>query len=393
MSDVAIADGAPAPADAPASPAAVIDTQQVAPPNPVHSEPLPAPKAEPAEKPSSTVADAIERASRKVEAQQRQEPAKAEAKPAEKVEAKAEAPAERQPAQRDETGRFAPREPAQHDAAAPPMQQPTQQQPRQPVRDLPARFSSDPQASADWETTPESVRHATNRSIRELETGIQKYKADAEEFDRVRNFAEAARRNGGDLHSALSRVVEIEQAFQRNPVEGFQKIADHFGISLRQVAAHVMGQPQDQVAAQNDSVIRELRNEVAQLQRQIGGVTQTIQQQQERTVQSSVAQFAAANPRFEELSNDIAFFLKSGRTSDLAEAYRLAEMLNPGPAPVPAQRAASDAAPPSAEAQTLKGMKSVSGAPSPGSDPAPRRKAANSPIEALDRAFATVGLR
>ena len=391
MSDVAIADGAPAPAE---PNVAVIDTQQVSPPNPVHSEPPPAPKAETAEKPSTTAADAIERASRKVEAQQQQEVAK----PAAKVDTKADAVPERQPAQRDETGRFAPRESEPAKAERPvdvAAQAPAQTAaPKPPVRDLPARFSSDPQASADWEATPESVRHATNRSIRELETGIQKYKADAEEFDRVRNFAEAARRNGGDLHTALSRVVEIEQAFQRNPVEGFQKIADHFGISLRQVAAHVMGQPQDQVAAQNDSVIRELRNEVAQLQRQIGGVTQTIQQQQERTVQSSVAQFAASNPRFEELSDDIAFFLKSGRTSDLAEAYRLAEMLNPGPAPVPAQRAASDAAQPRAEAQTLdKGTKSVSGAPSPGSDPAPRRKAADSPLQALDRAFATMGLR
>jgi hypothetical protein len=48
---------------------------------------------------------------------------------------------------------------------------------------------------------------------------------------------------------------------------------------------------------------------------------------------TGVAKFASdpANPRFEELSDDIAFFLKSGRTKDLAEAYQLAERLNPTP--------------------------------------------------------------
>jgi hypothetical protein len=39
----------------------------------------------------------------------------------------------------------------------------------------------------------------------------------------------------------------------------------------------------------------------------------------------SVVKFAAAHPRFEELSEDIVFFIESGRADDLAEAYDLAE--------------------------------------------------------------------
>lgn len=244
------------------------------------------------------------------------------------------------------------------------------------------------------------MRHAVNRTVQELESGIQKYRTDADEFERVRPFAEAAKRNGGDLPTALSRVVEIENAFQRNPLEGFQRIADHFGISLRQVAAHIMGQPADQQATENDNVIRGLRNELAQLKQQIGGVTETMQRQHTTSVQTSVEKFAAENPRFDELSDDIAFFIKSGRTTDLAEAYRLADLLNPAPTPVQtfappqAPRAASEAVSPPAEAQTLKGTKSISGAPSPGSDPAARRQpTARTPQEALDRAFAAAGLR
>jgi hypothetical protein len=39
----------------------------------------------------------------------------------------------------------------------------------------------------------------------------------------------------------------------------------------------------------------------------------------------SVTKFAAVHPRFEELSEDIVFFLDTGRANDLAEAYSLAE--------------------------------------------------------------------
>jgi hypothetical protein len=44
-----------------------------------------------------------------------------------------------------------------------------------------------------------------------------------------------------------------------------------------------------------------------------------------------VTKFAAAHPRFEELSEDIAFFLDTGRANDVAEAYKLAERINPAP--------------------------------------------------------------
>jgi hypothetical protein len=44
-----------------------------------------------------------------------------------------------------------------------------------------------------------------------------------------------------------------------------------------------------------------------------------------------VTKFAAAHPRFEELSEDIVFFLDTGRANDLAEAYGLAERFNLAP--------------------------------------------------------------
>ena len=64
---------------------------------------------------------------------------------------------------------------------------------------------------------------------------------------------------------------------------------------------------------------------------QVGGVVQTVTQQREQTTLIEVSKFAETHPRFEELSDDIGFFMKSGRAKDLSEAYTLAERLNPAP--------------------------------------------------------------
>jgi hypothetical protein len=153
------------------------------------------------------------------------------------------------------------------------------------------------------------------------------------------------------------------------------------------VAAHVLNQTPDQNASQQDAIIRELRNEIAGLKDQLGGVTQTIKQQREQSTLSEINKFAADNPRFEELADDIAFFMKSGRAKDLPEAYQLAERLNPAPAKLPEEPPAASSAAPAPTVQTDKGMKSINGAPSSGSSPAAKKRVAKSLDDALDAAF------
>ncbi|WP_460990835.1 hypothetical protein, partial [Staphylococcus aureus] len=145
----------------------------------------------------------------------------------------------------------------------------------------------------------------------------------------------------------------------------------------------------DQQAHQRDNEIMGLKQTIARLEQQVGGVTQTCQKQQSDATLSQVQEFAAKNPRFDELADDIGFFIQSGRTKDLAEAYSLAELINPAPAstPNPAPSPALVAAP---AAQTGKGEKSISGAPTPGSDPVTRQPS-SSIRDALKRAAAQAG--
>jgi hypothetical protein len=65
----------------------------------------------------------------------------------------------------------------------------------------------------------------------------------------------------GDLLGGLDEIVPMRPAAS---------------YSLRDVAAHVMGQTPEQNQSQSDATIRELKQTVASSRKQVGGVTQTI---------------------------------------------------------------------------------------------------------------------
>ncbi|TPK16669.1 hypothetical protein FJ872_17865 [Mesorhizobium sp. B2-5-9] len=366
--------GAPAPAETTVAPA----QEPVNPPAPVSSEPpkaetKPEPKVE--EKKAPTTREALKSAAEKVAEKAKAEEKPVQAKPAEKP---TEKPADKNlPELKAE---------AKPEPKAEPVKTGTHQ-------DMPARFKSDTAASAEWEKAPEAVKAAVHRSFRELEAGIEKHRASAEEFEPLKPYSELAKQHGTTIPKALDNYLGLEKMLssqdQGQKMAGLQRVFDYAGVNIRDFAARVMGQTPDQVSSSQDATIRELRQELAGIKQQVGGVTNTIQQQHVATVNGQVQAFAADHPRFDELAEDIAFFLKSGKTKDLAEAYKLAERLNPAPvAEVTAapQTRTTD----NLEAQTLKGGKSVTGAPSAGSDPATKR-ASTSIKDSLRRAMAQTG--
>jgi hypothetical protein len=202
-----------------------------------------------------------------------------------------------------------------------------------------------------------------------------------------------AAKSGTDVKTALSKYTALEGLLRSDPIKGLHEVCNNMGLSLRDVAAHVLNQKPEQAASEQDSVIRELRQTVQRLEQQVGGVTQTIEQQREQSTLTEINKFAADNPRFEELAEDIAFFMKTGRAKDLPDAYQLAERLNPAPA-----GQAKDAAPAASSAALEppvhpdKGQKSINGAPSAGLTSQPGKKRVTRSLdEALDRAFGQAG--
>lgn len=245
--------------------------------------------------------------------------------------------------------------------------------------DAPRGF--DPAAKAAWEAAPAELKGAVSRRIGELESGLRQYQQD---FGDLRPFVQMAKQANIQPKAAIEAWMSAERILSENPVEGVRHLAKTMGFDAKAVLAQIAG---DAPPDQKDGTIEALRREIADLKRGFGGVQQTMQQQREASIQRDVEAFAASNPRFEELSGDIAEMLRTGYAKDLADAYAKAERLNPlPPSPQPAARNPEQQA-----AQTRKASLAVTGAPVAGSNPA-TRKTPSSTKEALEGAFSSLGL-
>jgi hypothetical protein len=277
--------------------------------------------------------------------------------------------------ERDELGRFKPREAAEvaEEPEAPVAPAPAPVEAPEP-NDIAAQFN-DPQARAAWATTPPAIKAEVNRRFSELQSGIERYRSEVEP---LRRFDQQAKASGTTLAAALESYTAIEQAIARNPVEGLDLICRNLGTDIRTVAAHIAGQPAPEPNAQ----VAQMRQQMSAMQREL----QAFRAEKASTVEKQVTDFAAEHPRFEELTQEIAWLLKTGGARDLADAYRKADLLNPIPAAAAQTSAAVSPAP---QPQKPSGPVSIKGAPSSGSNPA-RASESLSSREAVARAFATL---
>ena len=386
--------------------AAPIETpiqQEAAPPTPISNEPPAAGEAKletPKEMPSTR--DALRAAAAKVEAREaaKVDPAKDPAKGADLT--------------RDQTtGKFAPKDAKPTDPAAAkpaPGEKPdVQPAPAAKAEDAasaakrtvaaPERFSND--AKAVWDTAPEPVKAEVDRMHREMTQGIDKYRKSAERDEKLARFHDQAERGGTTVETALDRYTKMEGLLRQNPMKGLEAVCENIGVSLRQVAEIVLGKAPDQDRADTDTTIRELRQTVQRLEQQVGGVTQGIEKQRTDGLQKQIESWAADRPMFDIYAPHIATEIREGAANlDEAEERvfqkypQLAELAKASgkkPDADPALKpAASSAAAPDLSAQTEKGSKSITGAPTGGSEPT-ARKPSGSIKEALKRAASRAG--
>lgn len=233
----------------------------------------------------------------------------------------------------------------------------------------PERFS--PDAKAAWETAPEPVKAEVHRAFREMEAGIEKHRAGAQKYETVKDFDDIATKSGTTLRTALERYVSTEQLLRSNPLKGLNEICGNLGISLRQVAEVVMGQAPDQRAAQSDNEIRDLKATVGRLERQVGGVTQTFQQQGQKQIENYIVEWSKDKVGFELLAPHIAEAMTANKGLSLDDAYQgalakfpeIAALAKAGKPPATDDTlAASAAAVEALPEQIGKGERSIAGA-------------------------------
>jgi hypothetical protein len=312
---------------------------------------------------------------------------KATPKPDVKAEPKAEAKAEPKDVKapepkpekaRDETGKFQ----SQNTGDKPVAQEPKAEAAapeRRVSLEAPARFNEN--GKKDWATAPDTVKEEVHRALKEMEEGHKKYKESAERYDKVREFDELARKNGREgVHESLKQIVEIENAFSRNPIEGMKKITDHFGLNLQAVAAHIMGQNPDHERAALHGEIQQLKAKISEMENAA-------------KVPSIVEQFFTENEDAKDYSDDIAFVLEQGIVKDLEAAYQYVKRFKPQASNATASSqplTPAESVPAQTQAPALNpaGSKSVSGAPTNGVSPASKHPVPANNREALQRAMA-----
>lgn len=346
-------------------------------------------KPEPPKTPEQARSDAVRKAVEKV--------TKAEAPKPEDA-AKAEPVAEVKPEPKKAEAKPEPAKAAE----AVPVQPPAD---RGPHHEPPSRL--DDAAKAEWASAPESVKGAVHRAFREMEGGIQKHRESAEAFESIREFHEMARQSGSDLKTALTRYVGMEQELRRDPIAGLEMVVQNLGLkgpngqpaTLRDVAAFVLGQKPDQVAARQEAVIGQLRQQIQQMQQQFGGVVQHIQVQQDQSRQEAALAewkaFSRENPRAIELEPKIIDFLhkypSSGNLSikdRLSDAYAWA--VAQSPEPLTPAKTPLDQTQDSPKPLKPAGQKSISGAPGDGvTNPKPQKLDRK---EAINKAMRDAGL-
>lgn len=237
----------------------------------------------------------------------------------------------------------------------------------------PARFL--PKEREAWGNVPNVVKSAIDRLAKEHETEVTQYRESHENWQKLSKFDEMAKQHKTTVSDALERYTALDGLLSSNPIEAIRQIMATRGITPEQYANHVLSNPEAHRApapqAAPDPIVQQMNSKVETLQAQLEEMRNA------QAAASIIEPFRAANPRYDELQDDIALFLQSGKIpasltplQKLEAAYDMAVRINPTSAVEVSQvrNEAPAAAPASPAKQLDAGTKSIRGAPN-GQDP------------------------
>lgn len=261
-----------------------------------------------------------------------------------------------------------------------------------PKYEPPARWTAT--AKAKWEALDDEVKAETDRTVKELEKGMNTYKA---KVDDLKEFEDIAVASKTSLKKALQNYVAIDRDLisddPANKLKALDQIFKVAKIDKAEFARFILdqaGRPADQ--QQVNPEILALRREIAELRQQSQGTAQTIEQQQRAQTENFIANWSKDKPLADTLAPQIAQHVHSGLSLDDAYAKAVSDQQElarqMGFIPQPAAPAPSTATP---QPQTLKGGKSITGSPGIGSYQA-TQKPSSSNVEAVRKAMEAAGI-
>lgn len=254
---------------------------------------------------------------------------------------------------RDESGRFAPRDPAQAQpsaqpvakaaaAAAQPGAAPAEAQPQPEATDKPLGpppgFS--PTTKAAWNKPEWSAEDVASlkRDVAKRETEIERGFAKLRDYKDLDPYVSMATNSGTTLPEAVKRYVEAENFLERDPIGGLRWLCQNYKVDPRQLLgdgtsaqpqppAQPNGQPQPQ-QPQPQVDLRPVMEPIMQELRQLRSIVYGDKQAQ---TQQTVSAFFAdpANKYAENVADQMAAMIQSGQATDLKDAYDKACWWNP----------------------------------------------------------------
>jgi len=247
----------------------------------------------------------------------------------------------------------------------------------------PDRFTS--AAKTEWANTPPAVQAEVDRMRTELESGLSQKDEQLKKYEGLEEFVSLAESQGQTVADMAKNYAGMENMLRKDPIAGFQQIAQNLGLNFQQVAAHVLNVQPNQQAMQYEQTINGLRNELSGLKLQFQNIDNSMTEQNNAALQGEIEAFAKDHEHFETVRADMGGLISSEMAKDLPEAYELAVKMR-GLTATPKKITKDE----DLAAQTQKGKLSVDGAPASGSNP-DKAKPPKSAREAVDRAFATIG--
>jgi hypothetical protein len=228
-----------------------------------------------------------------------------------------------------ENGRFAPKNPTEQAADAPPVTDvavqtaETTQEQAKPAIDAPISWTAE--KKAEWASVPPALQEYISQRDKESHEAITRAGQQIKAFEPIgkviEQYAHVFQKNGLQPHDGIARMMAVNEMLEMNPRSAIAEIAKAYGVNLQGETA--------QEANPGDARVAELEAELGKIKTHL-----TAQQRQQYEAESTalareIADFAKDKPHFESVRKVMAGLMSSGAAETMQDAYDKAIYADP----------------------------------------------------------------
>lgn len=183
-----------------------------------------------------------------------------------------------------------------------------------------------PAAKFHFEKLPQEVREAIAKREQEMDQGAAKFAS----YKGLEEYDQLARNSGTTLNEAMGRYVQTERELAKDPVNTLVWLAQQYD-AMEGLAQYFGGQSQGQ-GHQNPEAqaLHPVLQKLQTIEQELNSYKQQTEQQRISAINSQLQQFRA-DPKhkyFDNVEEDMAILMESGKAKDLEDAYQKACRMN-----------------------------------------------------------------